>query len=128
MQEAEEAVVSTDHPGKKAAGLLEELLAGAQEERLARISEERYHDPELLDELLALGHKALIANPDLAGEMASLAVGLGFQLAAREISPLPGPAEQGISRALCLKGQGHRLAGDLWGARGKSGARGIPHF
>jgi tetratricopeptide (TPR) repeat protein len=92
--------------------LRDELLSLPEEERQDRLSEQRYHDPQLFDVLLEAGHGALPGDPQRAVEILNLATDLATLLDENgELGPEIGA--EGFSRALCLAGTARRLLGDF---------------
>ena len=92
----------------KAHGLLADLLTLPEKDRLRRLGDERFQNPDLFDLLLETGHAALPFEAQRAVESLTLATSLGSRL--RQSGALR--EEEGAARALCLLGTASRLQGD----------------
>jgi tetratricopeptide (TPR) repeat protein len=93
---------------EKARALLAELLAVPEKDRLRRLGDQRFQDPDLFDLLLEAGHAALPFEAHQAVESLILATSLGSRL--RQSGALR--EEEGAARALCLLGTASRLHGE----------------
>ncbi|HEX9940527.1 MAG TPA: hypothetical protein VGG03_00810 [Thermoanaerobaculia bacterium] len=92
--------------------LLGELMAGAGEERMERVKEERFHSLELYELVLEEAQAALPFAPRRANELATLGAELCVRLGTRG-RLAPAAKSEGLARALCLTATARRLMGHV---------------